>query len=142
MTDLILHDGIWTRQVLKYKRKVRVTFIPDDPARLPESAQVSIGDDSKTAWKRLLGDPADDIDLGTVIVRFNQDNESGRAIFLPNRSKQSEINHAFQSKDPVTNIPIVGTGEFFVCINGKRNILGVNFNYPLAFAECLPQLLV
>jgi hypothetical protein len=142
MSDLILHDGTWTRQVLKYKRKVRVTFVPDDSTRKPESVQISIDDDSKTAWKRLLGDPADDIDLGLVIVRFNEDDKSGMAIFLPDRSKQPEIVHVFQQMDPLTNLPVAGTGEFFNCISGKRNVLGVNFNYPLAFAECLPQLLV
>ena len=52
MSDIKLHNGLWTRQVLKGKRKVRVTFIPDNLANPLQSAQIKIDDDSKEAWER------------------------------------------------------------------------------------------
>jgi len=143
MSEIKLHNGVWTRQVLQRKRKVRVTFIPDNLARPLQTTQIDIDDDSKTAWEKLLGgNPEYDINLGILIVRFNSDGESGTAVFLSNLRSQPEVVHAFQQTDPVTNIPTVGLRQFLDCINDRRSALGPNFNYPSAFSECLSQLLI
>ena len=141
MADIQLFKGTWTRQVLKGKRKVRITYIPDDVTQQSLSEKISIEDDSKTAWKKLLGiGNAVDIDLGIIVVRFNKDNKSGTATFLPNQSSQNVIVKTFQQSDPVGGFPGVGMAQFIDCIQGKRNMLGNDFNYPRAFSECLPQL--
>ena len=41
---------------------------------------------NKTTWEKLLGNPAVVIDLGTILVRFNQDDMSGTATLLPSLS--------------------------------------------------------
>lgn len=141
MADIKLFEGTWTRQVLKGKRTVRVTYIPDDVTQQSLFEKIRIGDDSKVAWKKLLGiGNAVDIDLGIIVVRFNTDNKSGTATFLPNQSSQDVIAKTFQQSDPVGGFPGVGMAQFIDCIQGKRNMLGNDFNYPLAFSECLPQL--
>jgi len=143
MSDLNLHEGIWTRRVLKGKKKVGVAFIPNKPTVPHQSTQIKIDDDNKTAWENLLGgNPDFDIDLGLMIIRFNPDGTSGTAVFLPHLPSQAEITHTFQQSEPDPTGPVEGSEEFFSCIESKRTALGSSFNLPLAFAECLPLFLV
>jgi len=144
MADLNLHEGIWTRQVLKGKRKVRVAFIPDNTTEALQSTNIKIGEDSKITWESLLGDSLDsvDINLGILTVRFNPDGRSGTAIFLSRLPSQPEIVHAFRQSEPDPNGPVAGPGDFISCINGKKTILGIKFNLPRAFTDCLPQLFI
>ena len=100
MADIKLFEGTWTRQVLKGKRKVRITYIPDDVTQQSLFEKIRIGDQSSP----------------DVIVK------------------------TFQQSDPVGGFPGVGMAQFIDCIQGKRNMLGNDFNYPLAFSECLPQM--
>lgn len=143
MPDVILHDGTWTRQVLKGRRRVRVAFIPDDTAATLQSTNIKIDEDDKMAWENLLGgDPGIDINLGLIMVRFNPDGKSGIATFLSNLPSQPEIVSAFQQSEPDPGGPDAGPGDFIGCLNGKKTILGINFNFPRAFSECLSQLFV
>ncbi len=100
-----------------------------------------IADEDKSAWKKILGNPAGlDIDQGLIVVRFNPNGYSGTAKFLPNSAAQTEITNPFQQEVPVSGIPTVGGPEFLTCIDGKRAALGTKFSYALAAAQCLPQL--
>jgi len=141
MSDLKLHEGIWTRQLLKGKKLVRVAFIPDKLTDPLQSTKIKNDENSKIAWQKLLGDNLDfDINLGVLIVRFNPDGKSGIALFLSQLTDQPEIVNTFQQSEQDFNGPVGGSGEFISCINNKKNLLGFNFNLPLAFNECLPQL--
>lgn len=142
MPDLKLNEGVWTRQVLKGKKKERVTFIPDKTTEPVQTTIAKITADSKSAWGNLLGgDPNLDINTGIIIVRFNPDGKSGTAIFLSQLTSQPEIVHAFQQSTPTPGM-LGDPGDFVSCLNGKQTILGPNFNFPLAFTECLPNLFI
>ena len=138
MANENLNEGSWLRQVLKGKKSVRIAFVPDDPSQQVQTAKIAYDEANKTAWEKLLGNPPINIDLGTILVRFNRDGTSGTATFLSSLSRQEEIIHPFQQVLPV--LPVAGLPEFVDCISGKRTVLGVNFNYPLAFTQCLPLL--
>jgi hypothetical protein len=141
MATVKLYEGVWVRQVLKGKRTVRVVYVPDDVTQQPQFTKLSIDDDSKSAWKKLLGvGNSVDINLGIILVRFNNDNKGGTATFLPNQSAEDVIVKSFQQSDPQNDFPGVGMAEFLGCIQGKRDALGAAFDYPRAFAECLSQL--
>ena len=143
MPDEPSHEGLLVRQVLKGKKKARIIFIPADTNQPAESTYLKIADDSPSAWRKLLGNPPDlDIDQGIILVRFNQNGNSGIARFLPNQQTQAEIVHPFQQAkpDPHAAPEPVGSEDFLKCIDGKRIALGANFNSALAAAECLPQL--
>lgn len=136
-----MQQGLLIRQVLKGKKKVRLTFIPTDISCPVDTALVKIAEDVKGAWKKILGNPADlDIDQGLIMVRFNPNGYSGTAQFFPNRSTQNVITNPFQQEIPDSGVPTVGGPEFLACIDGKRSALGSNFNYAVAAAQCLPQL--
>jgi hypothetical protein len=143
MSDLKLHEGMLTRQVLRGRTQIRVAFIPDKPGDPLQSIRIKIEEDNKIAWESLLGEVLDfDINLGVLILRFNPDNLGGTATFLPHPLSQSEIVRTFQQSAPDLDGTDTGTGDFFSCIEGRRTAEGTNFNLPSAVAACLPQLLI
>lgn len=142
MSELELHEGAFLRQVLKGKKWVRLTFIPDRANSRPQSTKKKIEDDSKSDWEKCLGSqPGVDIDLGTLVIRFNSDGKSGTAFFLPNMSSPPDDNPPLHRFEQVEGGGIdAGGGEFLACINGKRTLLGANFSYPQAVVECWSRL--
>lgn len=146
MSEINLHEGTFLRQVLKGRRLVRLTFIPDRSNSRPQSTRIKIEDDSKPDWEKCLGNqPGVDIDLGTLVIRFNSEGKSGTAFFLPNMPSQNDDAppHRFEQIENADTFPGgegEGGGEFFACINNKQTLLGANFSYPQAVIECWSRL--
>lgn len=135
-----VQEGLLIRQVLKGKRKVRLTFVPTDVTCPVDTAYMKIADEDQSAWKKILGKPRGlDINQGIIVVQFHANGNSGTAKFLPNAASQAEITHPFQQEAPDAGAG-VGSQDYLGCIDGKKTALAANFNYALAAAECLPQL--
>src|ERR1044071_3395724 len=97
MTTVNLHHGVWIRQVLGGKRKVRVTFIPDDTKKQAQW-ELRINDEGeKNSWASLFGDSfTADLDMGIAMLLYEKGNLSGSAIFLPQDSSQDITIHPFK----------------------------------------------
>jgi hypothetical protein len=139
-----LHQGVLVRQILSGKRKVRIAFVPDDTSQSPKS-MVRINDDGeKRSWTKLLGNPAGlDIDTGITILRFNTDNLSGYAFFMPGKSKLETICNAFQQTNAGGSGTAAGLTEFNACLDGKRNAAtaaNAQFDFLGSVSECVNQL--
>jgi hypothetical protein len=146
MPNKQLQNGVLLRQVLKGKRKVRISFIPDDVTHPTESTLIRLMDDTKSTWTKLLGNPPASLDInqGIILLRFNENGNGGIAKFYPNQSAQEEITHPFIQQDPVPLPPPgpIGSEDYLKCMENKRELLGADFNYAVAAAQCLPQLVM
>jgi hypothetical protein len=143
MSENQLHTGVWVRQILKGKRKVRISFIPDD-LTCPSLYTVREFDEGeKSTWVELLGDPKDeaendiDIDAGVTLLRFNQENTKCNATWLPSSSNQKEIFHEFIRPEPAAGDVGSGGAEYRQCManNAEKSFIEAN-------AVCLGQWLV
>ena len=137
-----LYQGVLIRQVLSRKRKVRLEFIPDDTSKSPESAIRLYDDGEKRAWSYLLGNPRGiDIDSGITVLRFNRDNESGVALFMPESSTSPTITKMFRQRGTPGEGPVATLDQFNDCMAGKRSAVAPSqFNFWAAFSECAPLL--
>lgn len=139
-----LHQGVLIRQVLSRKRKVRLTFVPDDPSRATDSDSVNrINDDGeKRSWSHLLGDPKGvDIDTGITVLRFNTDNESGIAFFMPGKSTLPTIRKLFHQTGTPGGGPVASLAQFNQCLADRRNaVSAAEFNFWGAVSGCAPLL--
>ena len=138
MANSELHTGVWVRQILKGKRKVRISFIPDDFASSSQYTVRKFDEGEKSTWVELLGDPVGvDIDMGTTLLRFNKESTQCNATWLPNSRKQQEIFNKFQrAEDPQGGFESGGV-EYRACmaVNANRSFIEAN-------AACLGQWLV
>ena len=146
MAQQKIHQGMWVRQVLKIKRqkKVRITFIPLNPTQPSLSTLRDYDEGEKGTWTQFFEfekENGPNIDWGITILRFNANQVSGVASFYPNSGKDP-IDRHFQAADPADPGNGAGKPEFNACINGKRSTLGNRFYLPVAFAECMSQLLI
>ena len=134
-----LYTGVWVRQVLKGKQKVRISFIPDDFASPSQYTIRKLDEGEKSTWVELLGDPEDiDIDTGITLLRFNKENTQCNATWLPNSSKPNkEIFNKFQrAEDPGGGFDSGGV-EYRACMADNANKSFIEAN-----AACLGQWLV
>lgn len=139
-----LHQGVLVRQVLSGKRKVRISFIPDDTDKKPETSIRKYDDGEKNSWAKLLGNaPAVDIDKGILLVRFNKGNMSGQAVFLPAKAKDAVIANLFHDSLGGGGGTPAGLVEFNNCVEAKKTN-AANLNIPFdglkAVSECINQL--
>lgn len=139
-----LHQGVLIRQVLKGKKKVRLAFVPDDTSK-PTEEVIRINDDGeKRSWKHLLGGPQDlDIDTGILALRFNTDNMSGIAFFMPAKTKSATITNVFHQTGTPGEGPTAGLHKFNDCVVEKRNTataIHIPFDLWGAVSECAPLL--
>ena len=143
MAQQKIHQGMWMRQVLKRKKKVRITFMPLNPTQPGLSTIRDYDEGEKSTWTQFFGEiePPANIDEGITILRFNANQVSGIASFHPN-SNLDPIDHPFQVADPTDPGNSAGKPEFNACINGKRSTQGNRFYLPTAVAECMSQLLI
>lgn len=139
-----LHQGVLVRQVLSGKKKVRISFIPDDTAKNPEASMRMYDDGEKNSWAKLLGNVQGvDIDKGIILIRFNKGNLSGLAIFLPAKTKDTVIDNLFHDSLGGGGGSPAGLVEFNDCIKSKKaNAANSNipFNVLNAISECMNQL--
>ena len=137
MSKVKLHQGVWARQAFHGKKKVRITFLPDNSAHETESILRLYDEGEKQAWEHLLG-PIDlekiDIDKGITILRFNKDSTGGVATFLPSGSKRDLIIHPFQGRVEAGGVG-AGAPEFYQCVADNREALGL----ATALIHCLPN---
>lgn len=132
-----LHTGVWVRQILKGKRKVRISFIPDDFDTPSQHTIRKLDAGEKSTWIELLGDPDDiDIDTGITILRFNKQSTKCNATWMPNDPKQKEIFNVYEKPESGSGNPEGGT-DYLRCMaeNSAKSFIDAN-------ATCLSQWLV
>lgn len=132
-----LHTGVWVRQLLKGKRNVRISFIPDNFATPSQHTIRKLDDGDKSTWIELLGDPANiDIDAGITTLRFNKENSKCNATWMPNDRNQQEIFNVYEKPDN-GNGDGAGGADYLRCmaVNAAKPFIEAN-------ATCLSQWLV
>ena len=136
MAEDKLHTGVWVRQLLMGKRKVRISYLPDGlgPA---QSTIRKFDEGEKSTWIELLGDPQDvDVDKGITLLRFNEANNRCYATWLPASGQQEKIHNIYERPEPE---PGEGEGgaEYRKCMSDNAGKSFIEAN-----AICLSQWLV
>jgi hypothetical protein len=140
-----LHQGVLVRQVINVdeERQVRLEFIPDDTSQNNISATRRWDDGEKRSWRYLLGNPRGvDIDTGILVVRFNKDNQSGVAVFMPGKSPSRTIRKIFHQRGSGGEGPWASLRQFNECFNSRRNAVRPpeQFDFWGAVSACAPLL--
>jgi hypothetical protein len=145
MSSQDLHKGVFMRQILKGKRKIRIAFLSDDPEVQPESTIRPHDIGEKTSWRKLYEkdnpDPASvtdlDVDAGVVILRLNPDLASGTVAFFPADKTKPVLVNKF--KPGLADPPIPGASpvDFAQCMSNK---ISGGMKAVEAIATCLPEL--
>ena len=137
-----LHQGVLIRQVIQVgdQRQVRLEFIPDDTTQTNIPAIRPWKDSEKRSWRALLGNPPGvNIDTGLLVVRFNKDNQSGVALFLPGKSSSRTIRKMFGQAGGEG--PVASLDQFNDCFRSKRNAVSADqFDFWGAVSACAPLL--
>lgn len=132
-----LHTGVWVRQVLKGKKMVRISYIPDSLGET-QSTLRKYKEEEKSTWVELLGDPDPedvDIDEGITFLRFSKDNNTCYATWLP-RSGDKRIFNIIERPDP-ENGDGMGGAEYRKCMNDNADKSWIEAN-----AQCMGQWLL